>query len=148
MLTLDEDSQVKGCYPFTMEPREHRIQLNGNEVHAMCALDALAPSSMFDCPSVVLSECAVTKDPVRVGLDKQTILNPQDVKDLHFAINWAAASSCGSCSESLCTEMMFLRDSDIAEDWQQQDPDNREIFNLPDSISFAGTFFKPMMHQG
>ena len=42
MLTLDETGQVKGCYPFTMEQRVHRININGHTVQAMCALDALS----------------------------------------------------------------------------------------------------------
>jgi hypothetical protein len=148
MITLDEEGSVKGCYPFTMESREHRIQINGAEVHAMCALDALAPSAMFHSPSVVLSECAVSKKPVRVELDNMTILNKDEVEQLHFGINWAAASSCGSCSDSLCTEMLFLNDSETAEGWMQQDPDNREVFGLEQAIDFSAGFFKPMMHQG
>jgi len=148
MITLAEDGSVKGCYPFTMEPREHRIQINGSEVHAMCALDALAPSAMFHSPSVVLSECAVSKKPVKVELDDQTVINLDEVRDLHFGINWAAASSCCSCSDSLCTEMLFLKDTEIAEGWMREDPANREIFDMTQAMEFSAGFFKPMMQQG
>lgn len=148
MLTLDGNGDVKGCYPFTMEAREHRIQINDVEVHAMCALDALAPSAMFETNSVVLSECAVTREPVRVELDNENIVNADEVSALHFGINWAAASSCGSCSDSLCTEMLFLINGDIANTWMQEDPENREVFNIQDSVAFSSGFFKPMMQQG
>ena len=148
MLTLDDHGEVKGCYPFTMEKRVHLIQINGHEVHAMCAMDALAPSSMFETSSVILSECEVTKEPVRIELNNQAIQNKYDVSEVHFGMNWMAASSCGSCADSLCTEMLFLKDTKTAEAWLKDDAENREIFTLPDAVEFATGFFKPMMQQG
>ena len=148
MLTLDESGEVKGCYPFTMEKRVHRIQLNGFEVHAMCAMDALAPSSMFECSSVILSGCEVTAEPIRIELNNQTIVNLDEVGDVHFGMNWMAASSCGSCADSLCTEMLFLMDQKTATTWLNDDAVNREIFTLSDAVKFATGFFKPMMQQG
>lgn len=147
MLTLDEHGEVMGCYPFTMQRRVHRIQLNGFEVHAMCAMDALAPSSMFGCDSVVLSECAVTGEPVRIELSDQILLNPGQAEDLYFGINWLAASSVASCSETLCTEMLFFRDLATAERWLDEDAGNRQIFTLNEAIEFAAGFFKPLMQQ-
>ena len=148
MLTLDDTGEVKGCYPFTMEERVHRVQLNGFEVHAMCAMDALAPSSMFECSSVISSECEVTAKPIRIELNNQTIENIEEVAGVHFGMNWLAASSCGSCADSLCTEMLFLKDQDTAMAWLNDDAVNREIFTLPNAVKFATGFFKPMMQQG
>ena len=148
MLTLDESGEVKGCYPFTMEQRAHRIQINGIEAHAMCALDALAPSGMFDCSSVVLSECAVSGAALRIELDRLQLLNPAEASGIYFGLNWMAASACGSCADSLCTEMLFLRDQETAENWWQQDQTSREIFTLTEAIEFAAGFFKPLMQQG
>lgn len=148
MLTLDQAGEVNGCYPFTMEPRVHQVEINGHHRHAMCALDALAPSAMFESSCVVNSECAVSQQPVRVLLQDKTVLNPGETGDLFFGINWAAASACGSCSESLCTEMLFLKGSRNARSWINEDVDNREIFTLAEAIEFASGFFKPMMQQG
>ena len=58
-----------------------------------------------------------------------------------------AASSCGSCADSLCTEMLFLKDTATAEEWLSGDAENRQIFTLPEAIEFATGFFKPMMQQ-
>jgi len=148
MLTLDENGEIKGCYPFTMEQRVHRIQINGHTVHAMCALDALAPSAMFECPSIVLSECAVTQKPINIVLDNQQVLNEEAVQQLHFGINWQAANSCSSCADSLCTEMLFLADNAVANQWLNEDLEGRETFTLKEAIQFSTGFFKPMMQQG
>ncbi len=147
MLTLDSAGNVSGCYPFTMEQRVHRIQLNGYQVHAMCALDALAPAAMFECATVVDSECAVTGEAVHIELDNQQLLNAEAVAGLQFGINWMAANSCCSCSDSLCTEMVFLKDLASATGWQDEDPENREIFDLEQAIAFSVGLFKPMMSR-
>ncbi len=148
MLTLDDQGEVKGCYPFTMEKRVHRILINGFEIHAMCAMDALAPSSMFETSSVIESECAVTTEPVRIELSDQTIVNKNEVADVHFGMNWMAASSCCSCADSMYTEMLFLKDKETDEKWLNDDAENREIFTLAEAVEFATGFFKPMMQQG
>lgn len=148
MLTLYESGEVKGCYPFTMEQRVHRIHINGIEAHTMCALDALAPSGMFGCKSTVMSQCAVSGTALRIELDDQTLLNPTAAEGIYFGLNWMAASACGSCADNLCTEMHFLRNGEIALNWWQRDQANLEIFTLVEAIEFAGRFFKPMMTQG
>jgi hypothetical protein len=145
MITLDEAGEIKGCYPFTMEQRVHRISINGFQVHAMCALDALAPAAMFECRAEVDSECEVSGAAVHVELDNQRVLNTDEVAGLHFGINWMAASGCCSCSDSLCTEMFFLKSLDIAQSWLDADPDNRQIFDLDQAIAFSAGLFKPMM---
>ena len=114
----------------------------------MCALDALAPSAMFGCNSVVTSKCEVTGEPVFIELDKQTVLNPDVAGAVYFGLNWLAASSCGSCADNLCTEMLFLKDQQTAQDWSDQDSENREIFSLTDAVAFSAGFFVPLMKQG
>jgi hypothetical protein len=43
-------------------------------------------------------------------------------------------------------EMMFLRDSEIAQRWLADDSDNREVFNLQQAIEFGGRFFSPLLN--
>lgn len=148
MLTLDDSGEIRGCYPFSMENRGHTMQLNGFKMHAMCALDALAPSAMFACSSTIESECAVSGEPVHIELNEQTVTNPDQAADIHVGINWMAADSCCSCSDSLCTEMLFLKDSETAQQWANQDSENREIYDLPQAIAFSAGFFVPQLKQG
>lgn len=147
LLTLDNGGEILGCYPFTMEQRVHRIHLNGHQVYAMCALDALAPSSMFNCSSVVSSKCAVTSQDVNIKLKNSSVLNPDEASDIHVGINWMAASGYGSCSDNLCTDMLYLIDRETANNWQQQDAANRDIYTLVKAIEFSAGFFNPMLKQ-
>ena len=42
-------------------------------------------------------------------------------------------------------EIIFLRDSKIAQRWLAQDPDNREVFTLQEAIEFGARFFVPLI---
>lgn len=145
MVVFSEDGDPVGAYPFTMEPREHKVRLNGHQVYAMCALDALAVSPMFGMKTQINSRCKITGDPVHILQSVKTIENPDEAGDVHFGIDWGAADANSSCAASLCMEMMFLRDGDVARQWLREDSANREIFTLPEAVEFAGRFFVPLI---
>jgi mercuric reductase len=139
-----EDDPV-GAYPFTMDAREHKVLVNGQVVNAMCALDALAISPMFGMKTQISSICRVSGDPVSIKQSGKTIENPDEAGAVHFGIIWGAANACFCCADSLCMEMMFLRDGNTAQQWLAMDPDNREIFTLPEAVEFGARFFVPLM---
>ncbi len=145
MVVFDNNGEPVGAYPFTMEEREHKIQVNGHQVHAMCVLDALAISPMFGIDTEIHSVCRATGEPVHILQSGKHIQNSDEAGAVHFGIVWGAASSCASCADSLCTEMIFLRNNTTAQAWLADDRENREIFNLQDSVEFAAQFFGPLM---
>lgn len=111
----------------------------------MCALDALAVSPMFRMKTQITSQCRITGDRISIHLSGWAIENLDDVSDIHFGIIWEAAHADSCCADSLCLEMMFLRDSGIAEQWLADDPDNREVFTLQEAVEFGGQFFAPLV---
>jgi len=111
----------------------------------MCALDALAVSPMFRIKSQIASRCRITGDRISIQLSGRTIENLDDVSDIHFGIIWGAANADSCCADSLCMEMMFLRDSGIAEQWLADDPDNGEVFTLQEAVEFGGQFFASLL---
>ncbi len=145
MVVFADNGEPTGAYPFTMEPREHRIRVNDHAINAMCALDALSVSPMFDMKTEITSQCRVTGDPVNIKQSGTDIENMDEAGNVHFGIIWGAASTDSCCADSLCTEMIFLRDSETAEQWLAEDPDNREIFGLQDAVEFGSRFFVPLM---
>jgi mercuric reductase len=145
MVVFSCSGQPVGAYPFTMEDREHKISVNGHTVNAMCALDALAVSSMFDLKTEISSKCRATGAPVFIVQTGKTIENKEEAANIHFGIIWKAASSCSCCANSLCMEMMFLKDKQIAEAWLAEDSGNRETFTLQEAVDFGTQFFVPLM---
>ncbi len=157
MITLDEKGEISGAYPFSGEPREHRLAVNGQRLYAMCALDALAVASMFDTRVQIQSQCRQTQAPLAIRLDGRRLENPEEALDVCVGIDWGAAadsvSGCnssnnkGNCADSLCLQMIYLKDRAVAEQWLAQNRQSREIFTLPQAISFAGLFFDPLLAQ-
>ena len=144
MVVFDSNDEPVGAYPFTMEQREHKINVNGHIIHSMCALDALAISPMYNINTHIDSKCHITGDTISIDQLDQDVLNRNKNEDVHFGLNWNSATN-NCCATSLCTEMIFLRDKEIAETWFSEDPENRETFNLENAIDFAAGFFKPLV---
>ena len=142
MIVLDADGNPAGAYPFTSQVREHKVHINGVTTHCMCALDALSVSPMFNTPTVIDSECRVTGDQVHIEQDGTAFTSGS--LDAWFGINWGAAADDLVCAESLCLEMMFLKNADTASQWLAESPETREIFDLPSAVEFAAAFFVPL----
>jgi len=142
LIVLDSEGNPAGAYPFTSQEREHKVHINGVIAHCMCALDALSVSPMFNKPTVIDSECRVTGD--RIHIEQNGTTFTDGTLDAWFGINWGAAANDTVCAESLCLEMMFLANEEIASQWLAESPDTREIFDLQSAVEFAAAFFVPL----
>lgn len=145
LVVFSENGDPVGAYPFTMDAREHVVRINGHKVYAMCALDALAVSPMFGMKTQITSRCRITGDPVRIQQSGETIENPDEAGDIHFGIIWGAENADSCCADSLCMEMMFLKDGETARQWLATDPVNTEVFTLQEAVEFGARFFVPLM---
>ena len=145
MVTVSESGEPIGAYPFTMTERVHEVHVNGHQIHAMCALDALAIGPMFGETTQITSQCTVTGAPVKIEMSGKTVLNLAEVQDVHFGIAWDAANAASCCADSLCLEMIFLRDTETAQKWLADDSEGREVFTLQEAVRFASQFFIPLL---
>ena len=100
---------------------------------------------MFNMDTEISSQCRVTGDPVEIRQSGTTIENMAEAGGVYFGIVWGAAETGACCADSLCMQMIFLRDGDVAQNWLAEDAENREIFTLQQSVEFAERFFVPLM---
>ena len=133
-----------GAYPMTTETTPHRLAIDGREVHAMCALDALAVSPMFGVEIRIDSQCDVSGDPVLVRQREMEILHVAPSADLHVGIHWQTPSDCAA--HSLCRDMVFLRDRERSEEWRMAGP-SYQTFTLTDAVEIAADYFKPLLQD-
>ncbi|MEZ4679131.1 MAG: organomercurial lyase [Caldilineaceae bacterium] len=145
LITLSHDGEPVGIYPFTMHGRGHTVHVNGHRVQAMCALDALAIGPMFQESTQISSQCRVTAAPIAIEMTGQTIQNLAEVGNIHIGIGWTAANASSCCADSLCMEMIFLRDNRTAEQWLTDQSEGREIFTLQEAVQLASMFFLPLL---
>ena len=131
----------------------------------MCAIDALAIGSMLgNEPVTVQSRCEVTGRELTVELLGPTLRGESARSEVKVGVGWNAAKEGASCASSLCTQMVFLRDVETAEQWQRDpagslpspmgpaattDPPlpMREYFALGDALKLAARFFRPLGAQ-
>jgi len=145
LIVIDEKNKVIGAYPLTMDNREHKILYQTSTTLAMCALDALSVSSLFQVDTVIRSLCRVTQQKIHITQNNRRVTNLIDSSDIHVGIAWSAASTDSCCANNLCLEMLFLINSSTANEWLRHDSNNREIFTLSESIEFGALFFNPLL---
>ena len=144
LIVLTPEQQLVGAYPFTAEERVHQVLVNGHTVHAMCALDALSVAPMFNTATRVDSRCHVSDAPIEVHMQGRELLSALPA-DPDVGIRWQGTSGCAA--QSLCMDMLFLRDRETAVAWQQEDIPNMSIFDLPAAVAFGAAFFTPLLRD-
>ena len=144
LIVLDSDGKLPvGAYPVTVENTPHSIRVNGNTIHAMCALDALSVAPMFSVEVVIDSVCHVSQTPVHIHMQGSKILESQPSTDVTVGIRWQDPSA--TAAHSLCLEMIFLKDRETAERWQGGDTDNISLYSLSETVEFGKAFFLPLL---
>jgi mercuric reductase len=144
LVVLDaQGKHAVGAYPVTSEQTPHKITVNGHIIHAMCALDAISVAPMFNTSVLIESSCHVTQTPVTVQMQDSDILEAAPSAEVTVGIRWQMPSAVAA--HSMCMEMVFLKDRQTAEAWQDGDTENTSLFTLPEALAFGEAFFLPLM---
>jgi mercuric reductase len=141
LIVLDSSGAVRGAYPFTLEDTPHRVTLSGGNVHAMCAVDALAIAPVFGVTASIHSRCHVSGAAVRVEQHGRE-LRAATPATLCVGMRWQPPGTCAA--HSLCREMVFLADAGTAAGWWGTDPEHIELFSLDTAIAFGAMFFQSL----
>jgi hypothetical protein len=69
VLVLDPDGlTIRMAPPFSGIPTQHRVTVRGVEYYANCAWDALGIPAALRQPGLVRSECAQSREPLRLEI--------------------------------------------------------------------------------
>jgi len=145
MIILNADGQIVGAYPVTLEATPHHLVVNGIRINAMCALDALAVGPMLDAEVEINSACRMSGEPIHIRLKGQQLLEAQPSSAL-VGIRWAAPTT-DHAAHSMCTEMIFLKDQERANEWQAGDTAHSSLFSLDETVAFGHAFFTPLLAE-
>lgn len=144
LIVLSADRQtILGAYPVTLEITPHALEVNGNSIHAMCALDALAVAPLFNCGVDIRSNCRMTGVAIAIRQSGERILEacPGTIR---VGVRWQMPSG-DSAAHSLCTEMVFLKDDDAAAEWHGDDWQNHSVYTLEQAVAFGAHYFRPLL---
>src|SRR6266446_873671 len=107
LLDSDPSSDViLYAYPFTGERTEHNVQLRGQRLHAVCAIDALGIAGMFGTDVVIESSCRACGKRIEIG-------TAQGGKSLSHArradaVVWYDLAYSGRAAASCCPAIAFF----------------------------------------
>jgi hypothetical protein len=146
LVVLDGDSIV-GAYPFTDRTTEHRVVIDGREINAMCAIDALGAGAMARCDSVILSQCRECGVPVRmVTATEGTTINDAQPAD---PIVWIGRHYRDDCAaNSLCTTMCFFCSEAHLEAWRARRAQLDGFrLSLAEGLEVGRALFEPALSE-
>ncbi len=144
LIVLSPDrQQILGAYPASLEPTPHVVEVHGHSIHAMCSLDALAISAVFNCDVTIRSLCRITHEQVLVRQAHGQVVEASPAAVL-VGVRWRAPA--GECAaHSLCREMVFLKDAAAAAEWHRGDLDNHSLYTLSEAVAFGVAYFRPLL---
>jgi len=144
LIVLDVEGRLAvGAYPVTIEKTQHKVLVNGHNIYAMCALDAVSVAPMFGVETVIQSRCHVSQTLITIRMHGSDILEALPTADITVGIRWKMPSAVAAYS--MCMEMVFLKDRKTAMAWQNGDNQNISLFSLSEAVDFGRGFFRPLL---
>lgn len=141
LVMLNGEGEVIGAYPMTTEKTPYAITINGYSIYAVCAFDALAISAMFKKEVVIDSQCFLTEKPLQIRINQEELLHA-NLPNIHLGVRMQDPGSCAA--QSICREMVFLENAEIAEEWSQ-DKENAYTFSLPEAMQLSINYFTKLI---
>jgi hypothetical protein len=113
--------EILGAYPFSATPTAHRVKLGaGSEVYAMCAIDALGMSAMFDTDVSIRSTCPHCGSGLAIEVKEGTFVtgNPAGI-----AVGYTEVSAADCCPAiDQCPFINFFCSPEHMRAWQEKQP--------------------------
>ena len=140
------DGEIAVAYPFSGRPTAHRVGFRGgNEVCAMCAIDALGIAPMFDESIEIASQDPVSGEPIRVHAD------PDGAAEWHprsavvvAGVSGGDGTACGGC----CQVLNFFVSTGNAEQWLAERPDVvGEVISVDDAAEAGRAVFGDVLER-
>ena len=142
----DADGEVTVAYPFSGRPTAHRVRFpDGQEVDAMCAIDALGIAPMFGEPIEIDSRDPMSGDAIRVRVppDGAAEWSPRSAVVVAGVLERESDSCCGCCPV-----LNFFATRANAERWLAEHPQVRgNVISIPDAAAAGRAVFGEVLTQ-
>ncbi len=140
---LDNDkTNIVAAYPFSGSETSHQVYLKRKgfkRVYAMCAIDALGMSFMFDCDVSAESLCYHCGErlDIKVSYNEIISLNPRNI------VVWCDMEYSCCAATSLCKNTNFFSSEKHYEDWQKGKPIRKgNLLSIQEAFYLGKLFFE------
>lgn len=146
LIHLGRDGEIAVCYPFSGRPTAHRVRFpNGNEVFAMCAIDALGVAPMFGEPIEIRSRDPWSGDEIHARLTPSA--NGEWSPESAVVVAGVLAGQGASC-RSCCPVLNFFVSTANAERWLAEHPEARgEVISMEEAILAGRAVFGEVLKE-
>ena len=144
ILRLDPAGAIAVAYPFSVHPTRHRVRiLDGPDVHAMCAVDALGISPMLGAETEISSTDPLTAQPITVQVaDGQGNWRPATA-----VVVVATRAAEGPSADRCCSFINFFASRHTANTWTAAHPDlATEILNPAEAEQLGRRIFGSLLN--
>jgi alkylmercury lyase len=133
------------AYPFTGEQTEHRVQLRGQRLHAVCAIDALGIAGMFRTDAVIESSCRACGGRIEIGIVQggKSLGHARPVD----AVVWYDLAYSGRAAASCCRSIAFFcTDAELRQWSNAQSPQHAGYpLTLDEALEVSRALFEPVL---
>jgi hypothetical protein len=139
LVHTDRDGEITVAYPFSGRATDHVVRFeNGDEVNAMCAIDALRVAPMFEQSIEIASRDPLTGEEIEVELTPVGTGSWQP----EGAVVVCGASGSGESWSSCCPVLNFFASPENGERWLEGRPDVRGyVMGMPEAIEAGRAVF-------
>jgi hypothetical protein len=135
------------AYPFTGERTQHRVQLCGQRLHAVCAIDALGVAGMFHTDVIIESCCRACAKRIEIG-------TVQGGKSLGHArpgdaAVWYDLAYSGRAAASCCPAIAFFCSDAELQHWLSTQSPQRAGYRLTldEALEVGRALFEPVFAE-
>lgn len=140
---LDNDkTNIVAAYPFSGSETSHQVYLNRKgfkRVYAMCSIDALGMSFMFNCDVSIESLCIHCGEKIEIEIRDNEIfvLNPKNT------VVWYDMEYLCCAATSVCKHTNFFSSEKHYEDWQKGKPIKKgNLLPIQEAFYLGKLFFE------
>ncbi len=147
-LILVDGGEVVGAYPFTSRSSRHSVEIEGREIAAMCAIDALGAGAMARREARVHSRCVRCDAPIAIDVMERGLAIGH-VKPVG-ALVWAGVEPVSGCAaDTQCRTMLLFCDRAHLEAWRSANAPGGEGWCLTpaQALQLGAAIFRPFLAE-
>jgi hypothetical protein len=146
LLVMDNSAgAIVYAYPFAGHPTDHRVELSGRELYAVCAVDALGVAGMFRKDTTIKSTCRTCGVRIEIG-------TARNGKSLSYcrpvgSVVWYDLAYRQTAAESCCPAIAFLCSDEHLGQWLlDQNPKRIGCrLTLDEGLEVGRALFEPVL---
>lgn len=138
------DREITHAYPFSNEPTPHKVQVvDGPQVYAMCAVDALGIPFMLKKDTEICSACVQCGDEIQIQVKSEQITqqSPEGITVWLPTVK----EKCVAATD-LCPDINFFCSPAHLKQWNTEHPEqNGQLLTLTQALAYGRKTFEPLL---